>query len=111
MSPIMAVVKNSLGYPASLDFFDCYLDPMWAPHGVGDTLLRGSDLLQALMMHGIIDGEGERRTSVVRRSVDESSATSQDKASAQATPAGAPVEGAEEIITAPMDGEAVVITF
>jgi len=109
LAPLMAVVRNSLGYPAALHFSECQTDPMFVPWGYGGTLLNAGDVLNVLSMRGIIDGKGmEGRSSVVRAAA---SSAAEPTTKGTAATAGVPTKGGEEIVKAPMEGENVVVTF
>jgi len=108
MAPIMSVVKNSLGYPEALHFSDCSAEPMFVPWGYGGSLLNSADLLRVLSMRGII----ERHVSDVRPSVVRAASSGVAKqAATESAPAGIHIEGMEEILNAPMDGENVMVSF
>jgi len=104
LGPVILQMKRLTGYPEMLTFTECTVDNAYVPYGIGDGLLKASDVIESLKMRGIIEGGA----SVAKRTVSKAAPkTAMPKASEVPTlPAGT-----EEVVMAPMDGEGVVVKF
>jgi pyruvate/2-oxoglutarate dehydrogenase complex dihydrolipoamide acyltransferase (E2) component len=110
LGPVMSQLRMRLGWPRDLIFSECTIANAYVPYGLGDPLLQPADFLKALRNRDVIEGGDQKkfkRTKFVRRP----SGSRSEAARAETAAKNTTQAGSTEIVNAPMDGEAVTISF